>query len=128
MKALDESDFPIKHQMKLEFTEADVKAFQNVLHQQSSAIPPTLWVKALKGVFALIDELQIDWRKLLHVSQRFEYRNPLPIPVKVNSEARLVRMKSRAGAKWLYFENELTAVGSTDVGVFVEALIVVQDG
>lgn len=82
--------------------------FQKAFRSSSTSVPPTIGAVALKGAFRILNEdLKADWRKLLHVSQTFEYTKPLELPITLKAQTTLKEIKTRAQMHFLSFEISL---------------------
>jgi hypothetical protein len=123
----EKSQFPLKAKPQtILIDEAKVALFHKAFRESEAYIPPTLGAIALKGVFEIVDSLQVDWRKLLHATQQFTYHSPVPIPCRARGESKLMDCKLRAGMFWLSFVTELVEEESNKILITSKSLIMVR--
>jgi len=107
--------------------QALIEKFQRAFRSTSSAVPPTVGAVALRGAFQIINEiLKADWKKLLHVSQTFEYMKPLKTPMALQTTTVLKEIKTRAQMHFLNFEIVLTERQSATVVMTSKSTIIVR--
>jgi len=100
---------------EFEINQKLVDGFQKSFRTSSRQIPPTLGVRALTCMFELLNRLEVDWMKLLHVQQDFEYLDSLHLPCQVRSQAILERYRKRATSHWLNFTTNIYEVSSNNL-------------
>lgn len=94
---------------EIRFDQELVKKFEKAFRSGSHSIPPTIGAIALQGAFHIINNtLKADWKKLLHVSQTFEYLKPIQLPMTLKTQTTLKEVKTRAQMHFLNFEITLT--------------------
>ena len=107
--------------------QALIEKFQRAFRSTSTTIPPTVGAVALRGAFQIInDVLKADWKKLLHVSQTFEYLKPLRTPMSLQTTTVLKEIKTRAQMHFLSFEIVLTDQQSAAVVMTSKSTIIVR--
>jgi hypothetical protein len=94
---------------EIRFDQELVQKFAKAFRSNSQSLPPTIGAIALQGAFHIINNtLKADWRKLLHVSQTFEYLKPIQLPMTLKTQTTLKEIKTRAQMHFLNFEIRLT--------------------
>ncbi len=94
---------------EIRFDQELVQKFAKAFRSDSPSLPPTIGAIALQGAFHIINNtLNADWRKLLHVSQTFEYLKPIQLPMTLKTQTTLKEIKTRAQMHFLNFEISLT--------------------
>jgi hypothetical protein len=94
---------------EIRFDQELVHKFSKSFRSDSPSIPPTIGAIALQGAFQIINHtLKADWRKLLHVSQTFEYLKPIQLPMTLKTQTTLKEIKTRAQMHFLNFEISLS--------------------
>lgn len=101
--------------------------FSTIFEQNAGSQPLTMSCGAFRGMFKLLDEFQVNWLKLLHVHQSFEYRESFELPVEVCAESRLSKLRRRGGMTWLTFENLLWKKDRSNLLIFAESSLIVQN-
>lgn len=126
MRRLSSTEVPIELEPEIfHFDENIVRLFNQAFHRKSSTPPLSLTARALSGMFKILNELEVDWKKLLHVSQRFDYYENISIPGDYQSITKLTRYRERAGSAWLSFEIELRGLDTQDLLVKSSSQIMV---
>lgn len=82
-----------------------IKPFNEAFGSPEESIPPTWSAIALQSIFDLLNQLQVDWKKLLHATQRFEYLSNPQIASALICKTQLTDIKLRGGIYWLNFES-----------------------
>lgn len=127
MKIPEKSELPIVAPLQtLELSAESIAAFHRAFQSSSKSIPWTYGAKALQGVFHIVNELQVDWRHLLHATQSFQVHSTLKLNQKLISEARLLDCRVRAGMAWLQFEILLKESQSSEILMTAKSLIMVK--
>lgn len=127
--------FPSKNELPLvadpiifEIDDKKVKSFQTAFRQpECTSLPPTWASVGLQGIFALLNQLNVDWKKLLHATQKFEYGIKPSVPFSAKSETRLTDIKYRGQIYWLSFEGIITENYSNEKLVQSKTLILVRE-
>lgn len=101
-------------------------AYNKAFRYNGSSFPMTLPSAALTGMFELIDQFEIDWKRLLHTYQCFEYFEKFEVGMELHCQCALVKYRHRAGAHWLDFETELKKLGSESVAGKAQSRIMVE--
>lgn len=108
MREIDPNSLPIQSkEIVMEIDPARITRFNALLGRKKSDAPLTLGAISLPGVFEILNQLEVDWSKLLHISQKFEFENHDPQPKQMKAVSRLKRHRFRAGSHWLQFETEI---------------------
>ena len=92
----------------------------------AAAVPPTLGAMTLKGVFTIVNSLEVDWRNLLHASQKFEYLQKISPPCSLSAVSRLIDLKFRAQMYWMNFETEVRDVRTSEIVIVSKSLLMVK--
>ncbi len=105
------------------------KAFQTALKTKNPwPLPPTWGAIALDGIFEILNNLEVDWRHLLHGSQSFTFDTPvLAKPIRVESQAELVDYRHRNGVHWLNFETAIRNAENAEILIRSKSLIFVKE-
>lgn len=111
----------------LTIDESKLQEFHTAFKDRLRYMPPTLMAMAMKGVFDLINQMQVDWKRLLHATQSFTYVKPIQVPSQVRAKAKLLDLKYRAQTHWLQFEIQVLDENSKDLLVTARTLILVKD-
>jgi len=129
MRIPEKSDLPLKAKTQEIEMGPDLfeKFHKSFLSQDDKNIPATYGCVALSGVFEIVNSLKVDWTKLLHGSQSFEYLSWPQFPVKCQAQASLIDCKIRAGLVWLQFETMLTEKKSGNAFLKSKTLIMVKE-
>ncbi len=127
MRAIQTSDLPI-HSRDIEFTldQALADQFCEVFEQEKGSQPLTMSCGAFRGMFQLLDDFEVNWLRLLHIQQSFEYREFYELPCPVVATSSLVKFRERAGMKWLTFENILRSQDRSKILIYAESTILIQ--
>jgi len=108
MRQIDSNTLPIEsEEIVMEIDPGHIARFNNLLGRKNTNAPLTLGAISLPGVFEILNKLEVDWSKLLHISQKFEFDNHDPHPKRMKAVSRLKRHRFRAGSHWLQFETEI---------------------
>ena len=99
------------------------KAFAS---KHSGGVPPTFAAVALKGVFEMLNAMNVNWKGLLHATQSFEYLKPVVHNQKLRAETSLVDARLRGGMHWLQFEARLKDALSEEDFLLSKSLIMVK--
>lgn len=125
---------PTKDQLPLSAPRQDIEVDAELVQkfrrsfQSSRQSPPlTLGAVALQGVFALLKSMNVDWRGLLHATQKFEYTRPIHLGAKLSATTQLIDCRLRAGMYWLNFKTDLMDKSSQDIVVSSRSLIMVKE-
>jgi hypothetical protein len=114
--------------LELEIDQARIDLFQKSFkNTHSQHLPPTWGAVGLQGIFALLNRFEVDWKKLLHATQKFEYGEKPSIPFSAKSETKLVDVKYRAQIYWLSFEGTISDQRSNSILVKTKTLILVRE-
>ena len=90
--------------------------------------PLTMSSGAFAGMFKLLHQFEVDWTRLLHVGQSFEYRQSFELPCPVHALSQLAKVRSRAGMHWLTFENLLWDAPMKNILIYAQSTILIQAG
>lgn len=108
MRTIDPEELPISAKPQdFRIDQALCESFYKAFRFESKEMPPTVGVKSLTGMFELLRAFEVDWSKLLHISQKFEYHKNFELPREVRSQAKLIKHRKRAQANWLNFETTI---------------------
>ena len=127
MISIESGELPISWpdiQFTLDRTLAD--QFSEVFQMPKGSSPLTMSCGAFAGMFKLLDQFQVDWLRLLHIQQKFEYKEAIELPCPVRAQSSLVRIRSRGGMTWLSFENILWDQSKTKALIVSESTILIQ--
>ena len=129
MKPLSKQDLPLTApEEQLDISKEIIEKFEIAFKQSPSlGLPPTFPAVSLKGVFQIVNDLRIDWRNLLHATQRFEYLKTPEIGWRVTVSTKLIDWKFRANTHWLQFLTEWKQNGETNPVVRSKTLILVKE-
>ncbi|MBI3296044.1 MAG: MaoC family dehydratase N-terminal domain-containing protein [Deltaproteobacteria bacterium] len=88
---------------------------------------PTLFRQA---EFQWLDKLKVDWHKLLHAEQAYEYYAPLPLdqPILIESRLANVRVRKSAASSMTFVEIETHISAAGTVAVAALTNFVVREG
>jgi acyl dehydratase len=106
-------------------TEERVRAFHD-LFGGPPGVPPTFLTAAEFMVFPHVigdPELAIDFRKVVHGSQEFEYRRPLRLGETLTVHARIASIRQKGGNGFLVVEMRMSAVDGQTVAVARSTMI-----
>lgn len=128
-------EFPKKEQLPIssdslvvDIDHAKVALFQKSFGQDNSSQLPMTWgAIGLQGIFQILNNIQVDWKKLLHATQKFEYGEKPGIPFRAISSAQLIDIKFRAQIYWLSFEATMRDEKTNNVLVKSKTLILVRE-
>ncbi len=125
----NKEDLPISADpIEFEIDQARIDLFQKSFRNtKSQSLPPTWGAVGLQGIFALLNRFEVDWKKLLHATQKFEYGEKPSIPFPARSETKLVDVKYRAQIYWLSFEGTISDQRSSSILVKTKTLILVRE-
>jgi hypothetical protein len=127
MISIESGELPISWP-DIEFTlDQDLaNQFCEVFQMPIGLSPLTMSCGAFQGMFKLLDQFQVDWLRLLHIQQNFEYKEAIELPCPVRAQSSLVRIRSRGGMTWLSFENILWDQSKTKALIVSESTILIQ--
>ena len=97
--------------------EARVRAF-NDLFGGSDGVPPTFLTAAEFTVFPMVigdPELALDFRKVVHGSQEYEFRRPLQLGETLTVHARIASIRQKGGNGFLVVEMRMNDVAGETV-------------
>jgi acyl dehydratase len=106
-------------------TEERVRAFHD-LFGGPPGVPPTFLTAAEFTVFPQVigdPELALDFRKVVHGSQEYEYRRPLRIGETLTVRARIASIRRKAGNGFLVVEMRMSGVDGETVAVARSTMI-----
>lgn len=128
MKLPKEEEIPVRaREYRFKLSPEIIERFRSAFAWRSSSIPPTVVARAFTGMFELLNEMQVDWKKLLHTSQSFEYLAPIEENQELTARTQLVKLKKRGTTYWLQFESSLTESESGKDILKAQATILVED-
>jgi hypothetical protein len=124
---LPESEVAIESQeTDFVLTSEIVDQFKQAFRWTAAGIPPSFAARAFSGMFEILNRLEVDWKKLLHVSQKFEYIVAISLDEEMKAQSFLKKWKKRGSIHWLHFENQLKTKDG-QVRLKAESLIMVED-
>jgi hypothetical protein len=127
MQMPSKEDLPLEVEPeKFSVTQATTCLFHKAFRDKKDYFPPTLAATALKGMFNLLNRMQVDWKKLLHATQSFEYHSKIPLPCEILARTQLTDIKLRAGIYWMSFEIRLFGLSDNELYVTSRSLILVR--
>ncbi len=127
MIAIPSSELPVRHSdIPFVLDQKLADQFASVFEIPAGGKPLTMTCGAFAGMFKLLDQFQVEWNRLLHVQQSFEYREAFDLPCPVKAESSLVKLRERGGMKWLTFENILWNEARTKILILAESTIIIQ--
>lgn len=97
----------ISQRYDITFSEETISLFCKALRSEKQFIPPTLAAVGMKGIFEILNTLQVDWKMLRHVSQSFSYETALPLNELIQVQSQLMECRQKAGKYWLKFMTTL---------------------
>lgn len=106
-------------------TEGRVRAFHH-LFGGPPGVPPTFLTAAEFMVFPHVigdPELAIDFRKVVHGSQEFEYRRPLRVGETLTVHARIASIRQKGGNGFLVVEMRMCGVDGQTAAVARSTMI-----
>lgn len=106
--------------------ETRLSAFRRAFRKTSKKTPPTLGAVGLQGVFKIVNQLEVDWRNLLHATQSFHYHEPVTAPTDVVFKTKLADCKFRAGMYWLQFESDMVDSATQKPLLSLKSLLMVK--
>lgn len=128
MRILREEELPYSSkEFKFHLDSDIISRFHKAFRWNTSSIPPTLAARAFVGMFDLLNFLEVDWKKLLHTSQSFEYLAPLEEGQELLAQSKLVKWRKRSGMHWLQFDSLLSDTQNSRVLLRGQSLILVED-
>ena len=128
MRAPEKSELPLRAApFDFRLDENRRELFCKAFRSQSSALPPTWGAMALKGVFEIVEELEVDWRRLLHATQSFTYGQTPTLPCSAKAQTELLDCRYRAATHWLQFVTEVRDADSNALLLTSKTLILVKD-
>lgn len=124
---LSDSKTPIESkETDFMLTEEVVENFRKAFRWSSSSLPPSFAARAFVGMFEILNRLEVDWKKLLHISQSFTYQQKIELGQDVKAKSFLKRWKKRGNVHWLHFESQLKSPSGENL-LTAESLIMVED-
>lgn len=99
-----------------------------IASEYSSAFLPTLATLFRDSEFQWLDRLEVDWHKLLHAEQQYEYASDLPLDkeLRIASTLKQVRSRKTGGGSLTFVELE-TRISSDVHHVTAHTHFVVRD-
>ena len=107
-------------------TEEVVDNFRKAFRWSSPSLPPSFAARAFVGMFEILNRLEVDWKKLLHISQSFTYQKKIEVGQDMKAKSFLKRWKKRGNVHWLHFESQLKSPSGENF-LTAESLIMVED-
>lgn len=124
---LSDSKTPIESkETDFMLTEDVVENFRKAFRWSSPSLPPSFAARAFVGMFEILNRLEVDWKKLLHISQSFTYQQKIELGQDVKAKSFLKRWKKRGNVHWLHFESQLKSPSGENL-LTAESLIMVED-
>lgn len=124
---LSDSKTPIESkETDFMLTEEVVENFRKAFRWSSPSLPPSFAARAFVGMFEILNRLEVDWKKLLHISQSFTYQQKIELGQDVKAKSFLKRWKKRGNVHWLHFESQLKSPSGENL-LTAESLIMVED-
>jgi acyl dehydratase len=108
-----------------DLNEARVRAF-NDLFGGPNGVPPTFLTTAEFTVLPEVvgdPELALDFRKVVHGSQEYEFRRPLRLGETLTIQARIASIRQKGGNGFLTIEMEMTDVDGETAAVTRSTMI-----
>jgi hypothetical protein len=128
MKIPSKEELPLQAEKQLLSLDSDRTAlFHKAFRSQGTEIPATVTAIMMKGVFDLVNKMQVDWKNLLHATQTYTYNKALTTPSQLHAQTKLVDCKFRAGMHWLNFETPIFQDGETEASIVSKSLIMVKE-
>jgi acyl dehydratase len=106
-------------------TEERVRAFYD-LFGGPPGVPPTFLTAAESTMFPQVigdPELALDFRKVVHGSQEYEYRRPLQLGETLTVHARIASIRQRGGNGFLVVEMRMSGVDGETVAIARSTMI-----
>lgn len=127
MKILSKSLLPLfASPQNLTIDAACVEKFNLAFNRKSAEPPPTILAAGLKGVFEILNHLEVDWHHLLHATQSFQFERPLTTPMNLVMRASLKDIRVRGQTAWLHFDVQSIDEGSQQTVATSQSLILVR--
>ncbi len=128
MKIPSKEELPLEAKEEyLSLDETTLQKFRKAFRDSELSVPPTVFSVGLKGIFQILNSMDVDWKNLLHASQSFHfYRSPRENQ-RLKLQARLVDVKYRASMHWLQFEVEGFDEKSMESVGLSKSLIMIRD-
>jgi|GEM_PF-5039459 len=128
MKDFEKLSLPLQSEKKqVSLDEKRVASFEKAFRSNSKSIPPTIGIFALGNMFELLNQFEIDWTKLLHISQSFDYHQKLPIPCNLQVQTSLIRYRHRNSQHWLSFESKIKTCEKQELLISAKSSIIIMD-
>lgn len=108
-----------------DITEERVRAFHD-LFGGPPGVPPTLLTAAEFSVLPQVigdPELALDFRKVVHGSQEYEYRRPLQLGETLMVHARIASIRQKGGNAFLVVEMRMNGVDGETVAIARSTMI-----
>ena len=115
--------------VSFEVTEELVRAFRE-LFGGPAGVPPTILTAAEFSLFSQIigdPVLALDFRRVVHGSQAYEYRRPLQVGEKLSVEARIASIREKGGNGFLTVEMIMRDAGGEVAAVARSSMIERRD-
>jgi acyl dehydratase len=107
-------------------TEERVRAFQILFGGPTSGVPSTLLTAAEFTLFPHVigdPDLALDFRKVVHGSQEYEFRRPLQVGDALTVHARIASIRQKGGNGFLTVEMRMDDVDGDTVAVARSTMI-----
>lgn len=128
MRVPEKSELPLRAKPQtFVLDEQRLSLFRGAFGSTSGEIPPTVGAFALQGVFEILNSLHVDWKGLLHATQRFRYIHPFTQDQSLSAETSLRDARRRGGMIWLQFVTELSDTKTHQLIAESSSLIMVKE-
>jgi len=129
MKLPEKTELPLRApQQDLNLDEGKVAQFHKAFaSSEATYVPLTATSVMMKGVFDLVNQMQVDWKNLLHATQSYIYHSPLKGPTHLRGETKLIGCKFRAKLHWLNFETLIFRQGESEPVITCKTLLMVKE-
>lgn len=108
MRLPEKTELPLNASPQTIFFDETLRSkFCKAFKSDRADMPPTTGAVALTGVFQILNSLNVDWKGLLHATQRFVYHQEIKPGTRVQALTKLKDARVRAGMAWLQFETNL---------------------
>jgi acyl dehydratase len=108
-----------------EITEERVRAFRELFGAQPG-VPPTILTAAEFSLFPRVigdPRLDLDFRRVVHGSQAYEYRRPLEVGETLTVEARIASIRQKGDNGFLTVEMTMTGADGAVVAIARSTMI-----
>ncbi|WP_026877525.1 MaoC family dehydratase N-terminal domain-containing protein [Jiangella gansuensis] len=102
----------------------DTEAAREYGHQDVVAPPTFAMIPVMDGVDILMDDLGIEFARVVHVDQRFTYAQPLRVGTRLETTTRLDGVRSVAGNDLLKILSEVRDAEGAGICVSLATLLV----